>query len=330
MMRAVVDGRLVEGQPLSWSSKDVLLLGRDGALYEFEAAAAKNAKRTANRFAPYTSLELQARLRQEFGAGWDATATAHFVVAHPPGAWSAWADRLEGLYGNFRHYLAVRGLRLSEPPTPLAAVVFRNQSLYYSYAAAQGASLQPGTAGHYDPATNRVYLFDAGGGTADWSTTAETIIHEAAHQTAYNTGAHARFAEQPRWLVEGLAMLFEAPGVWNPGPTPQRAHRVNRDRLLHFRRTNEGRRPQWIGALVAADDGFSNDVLTAYAEAWTLTFYLSETQPQAYTRYLKLAAARPLFSKYSATERLHDFAASFGSDFAQLAAGLGQFVDELP
>ena len=40
----------------------------------------------------------------------------------------------------------------------------------------------------------------------------DTIIHEATHQTAYNVGVHARFADQPRWLVEGLAMMFEAEG----------------------------------------------------------------------------------------------------------------------
>ena len=58
------------------------------------------------------------------------------------------------------------------------------------------------TLGHYDPTTNRVFLFDvtseSGGG--DWSENAATIIHEAAHQTAYNVGVHKRFTAAPRWL----------------------------------------------------------------------------------------------------------------------------------
>ena len=46
--------------------------------------------------------------------------------------------------------------------------------------------------------------------SADWTTNADTIIHEAAHQTAFNTGVHTRCGDSPRWLVEGLGTMFEA------------------------------------------------------------------------------------------------------------------------
>ena len=77
--------------------------------------------------------------------------------------------------------------------------------------------MRPNTLGHYDPASNRVFLFDVTSGTSgdDWSENADTIIHEATHQTAYNVGVHKRFTAAPRWLVEGLATMFEARGVWN-------------------------------------------------------------------------------------------------------------------
>ncbi|MBX3425844.1 MAG: DUF1570 domain-containing protein [Pirellulales bacterium] len=330
MMRAVVAGRLVEGQPIAWSTERVMLLGRDGALYDFAAAEAKQAKRIAGAFQGYSSSQMQALLREEFGAGWEVTPTAHFVVAHPRGPWSAWAERLESLYRNFVRYMSVRQTQLAVPATPLAAVVFRNEQEYYRYAAAGGANLAPGTLGHYDPASNRIYLFDVGGGGADWSLNASTIIHEAAHQSAYNTGVHSRFAEQSRWVVEGLAMLFEAPGVWNPGPVTERATRINGDRLRHFRRTANSRREGWIAGLVASDERFTADPLTAYAEAWTLTYYLSETRPQQYGAYLAQAARRPLLGKYPATDRARDFAKHFGADLPLLAAQVQQFVDELP
>ena len=35
MFRANVDGQILEGQPLHWSATQMLLLGRDGRLYEF-------------------------------------------------------------------------------------------------------------------------------------------------------------------------------------------------------------------------------------------------------------------------------------------------------
>ena len=170
---------------------------------------------------------------------------------------------------------------------PLVAVVFRNQDDYFAHAAAGGTQLQPGTLGHYDPTSNRMFLFDIGesGGDADWAANAETIIHEATHQTAYNVGVHRRFAEQPRWAVEGLAMMFEARGVWDAAAVRPQADRINRDRLDYFRRTAEERPADWLVQLVASDEPFETDALAAYAEAWTLTFYLCETRPQEYSAY---------------------------------------------
>ncbi len=37
------------------------------------------------------------------------------------------------------------------------------------------------------------------------------IQHEAAHQMFFNLGVHVRGADNPNWLVEGLACLFEIP-----------------------------------------------------------------------------------------------------------------------
>ena len=123
------------------------------------------------------------------------------------------------------------------------AVVFRDQAEYFRHAAASGTPMHPNTLGHYDPTSNRVFLFDetAGKSNADWSENADTIIHEATHQTAYNVGVHRRFAAAPRWLVEGLATMFEARGVWNAQYDHTQADRVNRGRLDGFRRLR-GRR----------------------------------------------------------------------------------------
>ena len=38
-----------------------------------------------------------------------------------------------------------------------------------------------------------------------------TIVHEATHQIAFNSGLHVRFADNPLWLTEGMAMYFEGP-----------------------------------------------------------------------------------------------------------------------
>src|SRR5262245_25975677 len=45
----------------------------------------------------------------------------------------------------------------------------------------------------------------------------DTMLHEATHQAAFNAGLHTRIGENPKWVVEGLATVFEAPGVRNAG-----------------------------------------------------------------------------------------------------------------
>jgi hypothetical protein len=331
MMRARVHGQFVEGQPLAWSKDNVVLLGRDGALYEFDPADAQDSKKTAPRYVGYTIEEMRALVRMEFDSRFAISSTAHFVVVHPKSQGADWADRLETLYRGFTHYMSVRGFPIAAPSTPLVAIVFRSQDEYYNYAAAHGSPLPPGVLGHYDTQTNRVYMFDvAGEAAADWAANAETIIHEATHQTAYNVGVHARFAEQPRWLAEGLAMMFEAPGVWNAASLHSQADRINRYRLDYFRAGVEQRPADWIARLVASDQPFEYATLDAYAASWSLTFYLCETRPQEYTRYLARVANRKPFSKYSPAERLADFTGIFGSDLELLAAQLSRFIDTLP
>ncbi|MBA3482337.1 MAG: DUF1570 domain-containing protein [Pirellulales bacterium] len=332
MMQAVVDGKTIEGQPLIWNSRQMLLLGRDGALHEFDPADAKDAKKLGRHFVPSSIAEMVAQLRSEFDSNFDVTPTAHFVVVHPRGQWRSWAERLEMLYGSFTHYMSVRGFKLREPAVPLVAVVFRNQSDYFKHAAANDVQLQAGTLGHYDPASNRAFLFDVGeaGGGAGWAENAETVIHEATHQTAYNVGVHRRLTEQPRWAVEGLAMMFEARGVWDASAVRQPAERINYGRLYDFRQNYDQRRADWLTRLVASDAPFKTDALSAYAEAWTLTFYLCEARPQEYSAYLARVAAREAFTKYSSVERMQDFTSAFGEDVELLMAQVERFVEELP
>jgi hypothetical protein len=332
MMQAMVAGKPVDGQPLKWDDQSMSLLGRDGALYEFNPADAKKARRYGKGFVGYNSQELQARLRNEFPRTFEITSTPHFVVVHPPGHWREWGDRLESLYRSFIHYMSVRGMRMTEPLTPLVAVVFRTQEDYYRHAAAGGNPLPPGVLGHYEPDSNRVYLFDIEqkDGNPDWSENAATIIHEATHQTANNVGVHSRFAQQPRWLVEGLAMMFEARGVWDNASLQQQKDRVNRGRLEDFKKIASSRPKEWMPLLIASDKPFQYLPGEAYAEAWALTFFLCETRPQEYSNYLARVASRPAFSEYSPKERLSDFMAAFGSDLTLLSAQMQRYIESLP
>jgi len=118
--------------------------------------------------------------------------------------------------------------------------------------------------------------------------------------------------------------------VWGAASHHQQADRLNRDRLAYFRQTAKDRRADWITQLVASDQTFQSNPLPAYAEAWTLTFYLCETRPQAYSDYLARLARREFFTTYAPAERMSDFTSAFGADLEILAAQLQRFVAELP
>ena len=204
----------------------------------------------------------------------------------------------------------------------MVAIVYRNRDDYYRAASANGTDLPPGMLGHYDNKTNRVHLFDvtAGNKNGNWSENAATIIHEATHQTAFNTGIHNRFADQPRWLVEGLATMFEASGVWNSQSYHSLKDRINTGRLADFRAGLKKRKPGTLASLVASDQLFRTDGAAAYAESWALVLFLCETRPRQLAEYFLKTAARADFSSYFAAQRVSDFAECFGSDLKQLEA----------
>jgi Protein of unknown function (DUF1570) len=332
MFRANVHGQMLEGKPLSWDADHMLLLGRDGRLHQFNPKVAQNAVKTGPTFVGYSPAEMKAALEQEYGQRFQVSTTKHYLVVHPQGERDQWAGRFEDLYNRFGHYFRVRGFTLEEPPYPLVAVVFRDQGEYMRNAAASGTPMHPNTLGHYDPLSNRVYLFDvtAHGSGADWSENADTIIHEATHQTAFNAGIHRRFAEEPRWLVEGLATMFEAPGVWSARYDHTQADRVNRGRLAGFRDyVAKRRQPGALSTLLTADNAFQSDPDGAYAEAWALSFYLCETQPRSYADYLARTAQRPVFSDYPATERMADFQMFFGNDMKMIETKFLRYMEDM-
>jgi hypothetical protein len=331
MFRARVDGKMLEGKPLHWSAEQMLLLGRDGQLYEFNPKLAKQAQKTSPRFFGYSPSEMKTELQQEFGKQFDVSTTRHYLVVHPQGERDQWANRFEDLYKRFEHYFRVRGFKLQEPQFPLVAIVFRNEADYYRHAAASGTPMRPNTLGHYDHTSNRVFLFDStAGNEADWSQNADTIIHEATHQTASNTGIHRRFAATPRWVAEGLATMFEARGVWNAQYDRTQGDRINRGRLADFKDYVANRRkPGAIADLLSSDRRFKSDVTGAYAEAWALSFYLSETRPRLYAAYLAKTAERPLFGDYPAAERMADFQDIFGSELKMFEIKFLRYMDEV-
>ncbi len=322
-------GQTIEGRPISWDQDEVRLVGRDGRLWRFPPGEATDWHRHSHRFTPATVSDLRADLLRELGREFEVTTTTHYVVAHARGQRDRWAERFEGLYREFVTYFGRRGFRLREPEFPLVGIVLRNAEEFRQYTAAQGSTAPAGLLGFYSLDTNRIVLYDIdpSGGYGAWHETATTIIHEATHQTAFNTGVHSRYTPPPLWVAEGLATLFEAPGVYNARNHTARSDRINRVRFDDFHRVVAPRHtPDLIASIVADDRFFHTHPTVAYAEAWALTFYLVETQPAQYARYVALTAARPPFTEYTAAQRIADFTSVFGDHWTMLEAQLLRFM----
>lgn len=322
-----------EGMALLWSNDAVHLLGRDGRIWEFAPRDAKSLKKVAPRFQSYPAADMRAQLQRELGPSFEITSTGHYLVAHPRGQRDKWAERFEQLYRSFVHYFSVRGLTPQAPPFPMVAIVWPTQADFLRYAAAEGMHLPSNVLGYYSIFTNRIALFDQGDDAAakrgaDWGENAATIVHEAMHQSAFNTGLHSRFVSTPRWLAEGLGTLFEAPGVWNAKDHPSARDRLNQGRLANFKDWVQGgkRREGFLAEMVTSDRVFDADPIAAYAEAWALTYYLVETRPKQYFNYLKATASKPAYSAYSGAERLKDFQDAFGADLRKLEADFLRYM----
>jgi hypothetical protein len=262
---------------------------------------------------------MRRRLEAELGPGFEIAGTGHYLVAVPRGRPDRWSRKFEELHRSFVHYFRVRGFETRPPEFPLVAVVWPDQARFLQAAEAEAAQIGPGVVGYYSPLTNRISLYWQAAEQGGTSATESTIIHEATHQTAFNTGVHRRFGATPRWLVEGLATMFEAPGVWDSRRHPRQQDRVHPGHLAAYRRWAAAGLPAGsLARLIANDRWFDSDPATAYSLAWAVSFYLVETRPRQYARLLKITAAREAFTPYPDAERLADFGTAFGTDLVLL------------
>ena len=160
--------------------------------------------------------------------------------------------------------------------------------------------------------------------------TVSTIVHEATHQIAFNCGLHTRLSDCPRWFSEGIAMYFESPDL-----RMRRGWRgignVNWPRLELFQQSLAGRPANSLETLLRDDKRFLDPkrALTAYAEAWALTYFLIHQHQKEYVAYLRLLSAKKPLMQDSSEERLDEFRRTFG-DLAKLNAELVRYMVRRP
>lgn len=339
--------RTIAGRVLTEAADGGLLVeSPDGRLWTVEKEQLLSRMRTEETFTPLSPDALGRQLVAELGADCEIVTTKHYVICSRAGKpYAQWcAGLFERLYTAFQNYWKQRGVRLHEPEFPLIALVFAHEAQFAEFATKDAGPDAATAKGYFSIPTNRIALYDLTASGNERARTAAditrriapspfniaTVIHEATHQIAFNSGMHTRYADNPLWLTEGMAMYFETPDLSSRAGW-KTVGAINDLRLGQFQAGLARRGPEALQTLLQSDARFTDSAQmgAAYAEAWALTYFLVKTRKEAYVDYLNRVAEKPRLVWNQPQERLAEFRAAFGDDLQLLDAEFVKFTRRL-
>ena len=288
----------------------VMLQADDGQIWTLQPEDIIERKTDDRPFEPIDADEIQSRLENELGQGCAIYRTQHYVICYNSS--EAYAKQVgalfEQLYRSFFIFWKNQRWELPEPKYPLVAVVLRDHGAFLSYATNDIGDTAKSVIGYYHLGSNRMITFNV----PDWERNVATIIHEATRQLAYNCGMQRRFADNPMWVSEGLAMFFETPDRRNPRNW-RAIGSVNQVNLRRWIQAYPRRSNDSLVTLLADDMRYRNpgEATAAYAEGWALTYFLIKTKRKEYVKYLRLLSEGKYLAEKTKRQRLDDFEECF-------------------
>lgn len=340
-----VNGRAKQyaGQVIVEDSVGSMLLETDeGAMVQIMADTIKSRESDAKPLERLDKERLAQRLLDEFGPDFQVHQAKHYVVVYNTTLkYAQWTSSLlERLQKGFLAYWKRKGCDVKEPELPLAVVIFGDKDSYLRYAREELGSAAGSAIGYYSFQSNRITMYDLTGmqslrredsrrgslhditamlSEPEAAPLVATIVHEATHQIAFNCGLQKRFADNPVWLAEGLAMFCETPDLFS-NRSWSGIGRVNYDRWDLYRDNANNDKVLPLQSLIVNDDRFriSRTAVDAYAEAWAWTYFLVTWHTDEFVAYMKDIANKPLLTSDDKKGRLADFTKHFGSDFTAL------------
>ncbi|MFO0013328.1 MAG: DUF1570 domain-containing protein [Planctomycetota bacterium] len=340
----------------------LLILGADGQLTAIPPSASDGGnpelaiasiQEVEGPLPPCDAAELAERIKGLMPQGTKSIQTEHFVVCYnTTDVYARWnANLYERMYIGMRRFWKEKGIEVQEPRFPMVALIFGTRDEYLEYAKRDFRGAES-TSGYYTQTTNRLATFDLTGiegmlppgakvqreeliteifSRPQAERQVATILHEASHQIAFNTGVQKRLGDYPLWVSEGMATFFESPDFSSSsgwGGTGK----VNRFNLANLRRYAP-QRPEDSLVKLLSDDKLlrqGETATAAYAESWGLTFFLIKRRPKQYVEYLKLLKDRPIGQPADPKQRLADFKQCFGEDLDKLNKEFIRFIGTLP
>ncbi|MEQ9409640.1 MAG: DUF1570 domain-containing protein [Fuerstiella sp.] len=297
-------------------------------------------------FQPLTVDEMAAELLRQTGAGFAIHRTDNYVICSDASEVDTeFCGRLlQRVAEEYQQFFADSEITLRAVPRQLPVIIFRDTVRFQEFARQQHPDTDfADVPGYYSVRDNQM-LITAVSGDREFRTNGqlirelkneprqvETVVHEAVHQLAFNTGLQVRYADNPLWLSEGLAVYFEhAAGssntVW---------HRPGGVGRLHFggfrQASAEGRLRLPLSELLTSDKAFqtAGQNADAYAESWALVHFLVRTDRAAFDRYLvKLQKRTPLRAVPGST-RLKELQQATGMTANELEASLLRYMARL-
>ncbi|RCS42180.1 DUF1570 domain-containing protein [Bremerella cremea] len=337
------------GQVIATHEAGIVLHTPDGKMWPIQQQEITSRQKTTASFKLQTKQELIDSVLAEMPPGSQIYETAHYLVAYNTSrSYAQWVgSMLERLHRGFTSYWSQRGVKIHEPNQPLVALVFDNQNSFANYAQAELGDAAKSVIGFYSMHTNYVVMFDLTGGAGnsrrnlgtrdiqrlmsrpDFQWSLATVVHEATHQLAFNSGVQQRFADVPLWFSEGLAIFFETPDV-----SSSRGWRgigqISKPRLGQFQKAAQSGQP-FLPDLLSNDDSLRKAAtsLDRYAQAWAVTYFLQKRMANEYDAYLtELSQIAPLDDPPEGA-RIKMFQKHFGADLIQLENEIREMMSSL-
>lgn len=299
---------------------------------------------------PFTHLPADAQaeyLQQLLGGDCHVHIAEHYLIcsAAAPAYSEFCAALLEQVYREYFEFFSdFPELQLTPPDAPLPVIIFRTAAEFQEFAQQQHPETSfDETPGFYSVRDNLVLLLDltADPGIATPAAVrrrlvslprqAATIVHEAVHQLAFNSGLQIRMADNPLWLSEGLAAWFEPVSVRSPllWSRPGLVNPVYQPALARLPAGAE--LPVPLSELLRSDQPFleADRVAQAYAVSWGLMAYLARQERAGLDRLLKSVSQRKPLRPLTADERLQEFEVAIGKSADEIQRAMIPYVSRL-
>lgn len=337
-----VSGRvLVEAQ-----DGGVLLEERSGRIRQLTAAVIESKTSSDSPFLLMTDDELGSELLSQVPTGFEIHQTDHYVIcSNSSDEYAKFVGKLlEKVLDEYFKFMAEQEIVVHQPAAKLPVIILQSPAELMEFAARQHPETSfENTPGYYSIRENHTLLLDLTGDRSLRSSAAirkrlaeqplqvATMVHEAVHQMAFNTGLQVRMADNPVWFSEGLSLYFEpiaprASSLWTrPGIVNGRHHSE------FLRQSTNGIPEIPFADLLQSDKTFldANTVAVAYAESWALTMYLFRQQKAGMKTFATNLSQRKPLLKVSPEQRIQEFQTAFGKSPDEIQPDVVSFVRRL-